>query len=127
MAGGGVKSAREERGLLTFAEKHKLPVMAAFRRHDVFPNDHPLSAGHLGLGMAKEIRETVAQSDLIVACGTRLSEVTTQDYSIITAEKKLLQMHIDVATLGNVYAPDLGIVADLREALEAFTDRKSVV
>lgn len=121
IAGGGVKSARAERALLTFAEKHKLPVMAAFRRHDVFPNDHPLYVGHLGLGMAKEIRETVAQSDLIVACGTRLSEVTTQDYSIITAEKKLLQIDIDVATLGNVYAPDLGIVADLREALEAFT------
>src|SRR5690625_5985735 len=121
MAGGGVKSARAERALLTFAEKHKLPVMAAFRRHDVFPNDHPLYVGHLGLGMAKEIRETVAQSDLIVACGTRLCEVTTQDYSIITAEKKLLQIDIDVASLGNVYAIDLDIVDDLSAALATIT------
>ena len=121
IAGGGVKSAGAERALLRFAEKHELPVMAAFRRHDVFPNDHPLYVGHLGLGIAKEIRETVDQSDLIVACGTRLSEVTTQGYSILMAEKRLLQIDIEVATLGNVYAPDLGIVADLREALQAFT------
>src|SRR5690625_7242629 len=111
MAGGGVKSARAERALLTFAEKHKLPVMAAFRRHDVFRNDHPLYVGHLGLGMAKEIRETVAQSDLIVACGTRLSQVTTQDYSIITAAKELLQSGSDGGRLGDGYARDLGSVA----------------
>lgn len=125
IAGGGVKSSRAESALIRFAEQHKLPVMAAFRRHDVFPNDHHLYVGHLGLGIAKEIRETVEQSDLILALGTRLSEVTTQDYSIITDEKKLIHIDIDVAILGNVYAPDLGIVADLREALQALESTES--
>src|SRR5699024_3875755 len=54
IAGGGVKSSQAEDALVDFAEKYDLPVMAAFRRHDVFPNDHRLYAGHLGLGTHPE-------------------------------------------------------------------------
>src|SRR5699024_5914858 len=50
IAGGGVKNACSEDKLVSFAEKFHIPVMVAFRRHDVFPNDHPLYTGHLGLG-----------------------------------------------------------------------------
>ncbi|MFD1851864.1 thiamine pyrophosphate-dependent enzyme [Oceanobacillus bengalensis] len=117
IAGGGVKSAQAEDRLVTFAEKFQLPVIAAFRRHDVFPNDHPLYVGHLGLGTEKEVLQTVKESDLILALGTRLSEVTTQDYSIITPDKRLIHIDIDFDTIGKVFAPHVGIVADVKEAL----------
>ena len=58
--------------------------------------------------------------DVILALGTRLSEVTTQDYSLITLDKKLIHIDIDFEKLGKVYAPWLGIVADAKEALKAF-------
>ncbi|NCU18457.1 thiamine pyrophosphate-binding protein [Pallidibacillus pasinlerensis] len=117
IAGGGVKQAEAEDLLLSFAEKNNLPVLASFRRHDVFPNHHPQYVGHLGLGTPKDILDTVRQSDLIIALGTRLSEVTTQDYSIIPIEKKLIHIDIDFETIGKVFPPELGIVADLKEAL----------
>lgn len=120
IAGGGVKSSQAEDALVDFAEKYDLPVMAAFRRHDVFPNDHRLYAGHLGLGTHPEELQTVKEADVILAFGTRLSEVTTQDYSIITPDKKLVHVDIEFETIGKVYAPDIGIVADLHEALQAF-------
>src|SRR5690606_22656165 len=94
------------------------------RRHDVFPNNHPLYVGHLGLGTAKEILNTVHEADLIIAMGTRLSEVTTQDYSIINFEKKLIHIDIDFDTLGKVFPPDLGIVADMKEALHLLCELK---
>lgn len=119
IAGGGVKSARAEAALLRFANAYQLPVAVSFRRHDVFPHDHPLFVGHLGLGTAKSILDTVRQADLILAVGTRLSEVTTQDYSIISPEQKLIHVDIDFDTLGKVYSPDIGIVADAKEALTA--------
>ena len=119
IAGGGVKSSQAEDRLIQFAEKFRIPVMAAFRRHDVFPNDHPLYAGHLGLGTNKNVLQTVKEADVIIALGTRLSEVTTQDYTIITPDKKLIHIDIDFDTIGKVYAPDLGIVADVQEALQA--------
>jgi acetolactate synthase I/II/III large subunit len=122
IAGGGIKSAQAEDKLITFAEKFHLPVMVAFRRHDVFPHHHPLFTGHLGLGVHASILETVKQADLIFAIGTRLSEVTTQDYQLITPQQKLIHIDIDFAVLGKVYAPDIGIVADALEALNALMD-----
>ncbi|QST01748.1 acetolactate synthase [Pontibacillus sp. ALD_SL1] len=119
IAGGGVKASGAEEELKRFANRNHIPVMASFRRHDALPNDHPLYLGHLGLGTHKSILETVQQSDVILAFGTRLSEVTTQDYSIITEEKRLVHIDIDYESIGKTYQPDIGIVADLKEGLRA--------
>lgn len=118
IVGGGIKLSEAEKDLILFAEKYSIPVIAAFRRHDVFPNDHPFYAGHLGLGTNKNILQTVAEADVILALGTRLSEVTTQDYQIITPDKILIHIDISDETIGKVYAPDIGIVADAKEALQ---------
>ncbi|WP_188622758.1 thiamine pyrophosphate-binding protein [Caldalkalibacillus thermarum] len=122
IAGGGVIRADAEDALIRFAEKQRIPVMAAFRRHDVFPNDHELYAGHLGLGTPAVILQGVKEADLIIAVGTKLSEVTTQDYSLISPEQQLIHVDISAETLGKVYPPDLGIVADAGEALHAFLE-----
>ncbi|WP_149474854.1 thiamine pyrophosphate-dependent enzyme [Oceanobacillus polygoni] len=122
IAGGGVKSAEAEELLIGFAEKNKLPVLAAFRRHDVFPNRHKYYAGHLGLGTPIEVLETVREADVILALGTRLSEVTTQDYTIISSSQKLIHIDIDYDTIGKVYAPEIGIVADAKEALSLLNE-----
>ncbi|QZT35330.1 thiamine pyrophosphate-binding protein [Caldalkalibacillus thermarum TA2.A1] len=122
IAGGGVIRADAEDALIRFAEKQRIPVMAAFRRHDVFPNDHELYAGHLGLGTPAVILQGVKKADLIIAVGTKLSEVTTQDYSLISPEQQLIHVDISAETLGKVYPPDLGIVADAGEALHAFLE-----
>lgn len=124
LAGGGVIAANGEQALRKLAEKFEIPVMASFRRHDVFPNDHALYVGHSGLGTFAPILDTLRQADLVLAIGTRLSEVTTQDYSILKPEQKLVHIDIDEETLGKVYSPHVGIVADAREALEELLDMK---
>lgn len=125
IAGGGVKSSQAEEGFVQFAEKHQIPVAVAFRRHDVFPNDHPLYVGHLGLGVSKNVLQTVEEADVVIALGTRLSEVTTQDYRIITYDKKLIHIDIDFNTIGKVYAPEVGIVADITETVKGLKDIKT--
>ncbi|WP_181348169.1 thiamine pyrophosphate-dependent enzyme [Thalassobacillus sp. CUG 92003] len=117
IAGGGVKSSGAEEALLQFAEKYTIPVMAAFRRHDVFPNHHPLYLGHLGLGTHANVLGSVQESDTVIAIGTRLSEVTTQDYSILSKDQALIHIDIDDQTLGTVFSPDVGVVADAAEGL----------
>lgn len=124
IAGGGVKLASAEEALLSFAEKNHLPVMASFRRHDVFPNDHPLYVGHLGLGTNKEVLRTVAEADVILAIGTRLSEVTTQDYQLITRDHRLIHIDISFDTVGKVFVPELAVISDAKEALERLIDVK---
>ncbi|WP_239587093.1 thiamine pyrophosphate-dependent enzyme [Bacillus ectoiniformans] len=119
IAGGGVKSANAEHELKAFSEKYSLSVIAAFRRHDVFPNHHPLYVGHLGLGTNKEVIQTVQEADVILAIGTRLSEVTTQDYSLPTKDQILIHVEIEPSVLGKSAVPDVGIIADAKQALLA--------
>ncbi|WP_425307000.1 thiamine pyrophosphate-dependent enzyme [Halobacillus kuroshimensis] len=118
IAGGGIKRAGAEQELVSFAERFSLPVVTAFRRHDSFPNDHRLYAGHLGLGTDAEILETVRQADTIVAVGTRLSEITTQDYKLLTPDHKVIHIDIDEQTIGSVHPPFLGVAADARQTLK---------
>ncbi|MCX8002574.1 MAG: thiamine pyrophosphate-binding protein [Anoxybacillus mongoliensis] len=117
IAGGGVIRSKATDVLRLFAEKWSLPVMASFRRHDVFPNDHFLYVGHLGLGTHRAIIETVEQADVVLAIGTRLSEVTTQDYRLLSTQQ-LIHIDIDYDVIGVTYSPHIGIVSDAKEALK---------
>ncbi|KJE28893.1 thiamine pyrophosphate enzyme, central domain protein [Geobacillus kaustophilus] len=122
IAGGGVKLSGAEQLLRLWAEKYALPVMAAFRRHDVFPHNHPCYVGHLGLGAPKAIIETAEQADVVMALGTRLSEVTTQDYRLFSPNQTLIHIDIDSDGFGKVYEPDIAVWADCREALSRLLD-----
>lgn len=124
IVGGGIKSAQAEEILITFAEKYSLPVLVAFRRHDAFPHQHPLFIGHLGLSVSKHIEETLQEADTIIALGTRLSEVTTKDYTLLKDHHRLIHIDISENTLGKVYSPQIGIVADAKEAIQSFIDLK---
>ncbi|ACJ33615.1 thiamine pyrophosphate-binding protein [Anoxybacillus flavithermus] len=116
IAGGGIIWSKAIDVLRLFAEKWSLPVMSSFRRHDVFPNDHPLYVGHLGLGTQRAIIETVEQADVVLAIGTRLSEVTTQDYKLLSTQQ-LIHIDIDYDVIGVTYSPHIGVVSDAKEAL----------
>jgi acetolactate synthase-1/2/3 large subunit len=119
IAGGGVKLSDGEEALQSFIEKTNIPVVASFRRHDVLSNDHPMYCGQLGLGTPPSQIETVRQADVILAVGTRLSEVTTQDYSLINPEQTLIHLDIEANVLGKVYPPALGLVADAKTAFDS--------
>ncbi|KIL76303.1 thiamine pyrophosphate-dependent enzyme [Bacillus badius] len=119
IAGGGVIRANAEKELLSFAEAAGIPVMASFRRHDVFPNHHPLYAGHLGLGTPLPIIETAKQADVILTIGSRLSEITSQDYSLFNKEQQLIHIDISEETIGKTFIPAVGMLADAKEALDA--------
>lgn len=125
IAGGGIKLSNAEGVLKSFAEQTDIPIMAAFRRQDVINNEHKNYCGHLGMGVPDAQIQTIKQADVVIAIGTRLSEVTTQDYSLLTDRQTLVHIDIEAAILGNVYPPDAGIVADAKEALEKLLQQTS--
>src|SRR5699024_4636669 len=89
-----------------------------FRRFHAFPNSHPNYIGALGLGARRALSEYIQDSDLILALGTKFSQMTTDDYSLITEQKSRL-IHVDISqdVLGRVYTPSLPIVSDVKEFL----------
>lgn len=119
IAGAGVRLSGAEDRLREFAERWGVPVVAAWRRHDVFPAGHPLYAGHLQLGGHPDIVATVREADVLLAFGTRLGEITSQRYTAVTPAHRIVQVDIEPAMIGKSHPVELGVVADLGEALDA--------
>jgi acetolactate synthase-1/2/3 large subunit len=104
-----------------FAERIGLPVAAAFRRQDAFPNLSPVYAGNLGYGPNPKLVQRVKEADLLLVVGARLGEATTDGYTLVTPDhpdQLLVHVHPDPEELGRVYRTDLPICADMREFAE---------
>src|SRR5690625_84314 len=113
IAGGGVnlsKGATEN--LVKVSEALNIPVATAFRRFHAFPNTHPNYAGTLGLGAMEGLTEYIQESDLVLALGTKFSQMTTSDYTLLNEKSELIHVDISSDMLGRAYKPTLPIVAD---------------
>lgn len=121
IAGGGAQRARDS--LLGFAERFGAGVYASFRRQDVFPNDHPHYCGHLTLGTPPETLQALRDADVVVVVGARLSEVTTQGYTLPAAGQRVVQIDIDPRSVGAVSTVEIGAVADAATALDDLVAR----
>lgn len=117
LAGGGVLRAGGTPELIALAELSGAPVYAAFRRFDVFPNSHPLFAGSLGLGTIAPVTELLKEADLVLAVGTRFSEITTQGYTLPRPGTDVIQIDASPEVIGAIMPVSVGMVADARLAL----------
>lgn len=115
IAGEGTSHARE--ALISFAEAFGTGVYAAFRRQDVFPNEHPLYLGHLTLGTPPETLRALEDADLVFVAGSRLDEVTTQSYVFPRPDQRVIQVDRDPDVVGATVPVEHGVVADVRTAL----------
>jgi acetolactate synthase-1/2/3 large subunit len=122
MAGGiGLGTPRGRKALLAASEAHHVPVVLTFKRQDYFPNTHPHYAGHLGFKIPKPAVERYQAADLIVAVGTRLTEATTQGYTLPAApvpRQALVHIHDDPRQIGRNYSAAKSLVADPVAVLE---------
>lgn len=120
IAGGGVRYSGAEEALAAFSAATGIPVAETSAGKGVMPAG-PLNLGGIGVNGTAAARAIAEQADLVITCGTRLTDFTTASHSLFK--------HRHVRFLGiNVAASDaykLGatpLVADARLALEALTE-----
>ena len=119
IAGGGGWTPQAAQALQRFAENWRLPVGNAFRYQDTFDNHHPLYAGDVGIAINPKLAQRVKESDLIIAIGPRLGEMTTGGYTLLEAPKArqtLVHIHASAEELNRVYQADLAINAGMSAA-----------
>jgi len=108
--------------LQAFAQANDIPVAAAFRRQDLFDNCAPNYIGQIGLGISPKLAEYVREADLVIAVGTRLSEVTSGGYTLVQSpvpKQTLVHVHADANELGRVYQATLPINSGMRNFAQA--------
>jgi acetolactate synthase I/II/III large subunit len=124
LVGTGVDWSGAQREVQELAELLSLPVAASYTAKGVFPENHPLALGCLGVGGRPYAREFFLKSDLILALGTTFSEGTTLGFGhrTIPDQTKIIQIDIDPDELGRNYPTQLSVQADVKAALRAIID-----
>ena len=116
IVGGGGWTPEACADIQAFAEAAGVPVGAAFRRQDIVDNDSPVYVGDVGIGINPALAARLRGSDLILAVGPRLGEITTNSYTLPAAPKPpqtLVHVFPGAEELGRVYRADLPIQTSL--------------
>jgi acetolactate synthase-1/2/3 large subunit len=114
MVGGGGWTTDAVRDLRIFVEATGLPVGASFRSKDLFDNLHSQYAGDVGIAPNPKLAERIRTSDLVIAFGPRLGEMTTSGYTLLEAplaRQPLIHIHSGAEEIARVYTPMLGVAA----------------
>jgi acetolactate synthase-1/2/3 large subunit len=97
-----------------FAARFGIPVATSFRRAHHCDPLHPNYAGDLGLACNPRLVARVKASDLVIAAGARLNELTSQGYTLFdipVPQMTLVHAYPGAEELGRVYRPHLAIHA----------------
>ena len=118
LVGGGPWDQAAATAFTDWALDCGLPVGATFRRQDVVDNTCPAYAGDVGIGINPRLAQRIRDCDLLIAVGTRLTEIETQGYTLPAppvAPQPLVHVHPDPAELGRVYQPTLAVLSGVAE------------
>ncbi|GGE33179.1 thiamine pyrophosphate protein [Marinicauda pacifica] len=119
LLGGGGWDAAAVNDARLFAERNGLPVGCTFRAKDYYDNTRPNYAGDVGIAPNPKLAARVRDSDLVIALGPRLGEMTTSGYTLFEApvpRQSLIHIHPGAEELGRVFQPALAVNASIGEA-----------
>ncbi len=83
VAGGGVHYSEATEAVAEFASRHGIPVAETQAGKGTLAFDHPANAGGLGVTGSAAANRLLAESDLVLALGTRLQDFTTGSGKLI--------------------------------------------
>ncbi len=121
VAGAGVAVSGARRELRLLAERIGARVVTTPTAKGVFPEDHPLSFGVVGLAGHAAARDLVLESgvDVLMCVGTSLNERATYNWDErVRPSGALIQVDIDPDRLGNSFPIDIPVVGDAKTVMK---------
>lgn len=101
------------------AEYLTAPVAVSYLHNDAFYAGHPLWVGPIGYMGSKAAMHSLAEADVILAIGTRLSVFGTlpqYDINYFPENAKIIQIDINPRHIARTHPIEVGIIGDAREA-----------
>lgn len=123
LVGSGVREHGAPERLITVAERLGCPVATTPKGKGVFPENHRLSLGVLGLGGHPSTRDYLKKGcDVLVAIGTSLGDLSTDGFTPLLQTATFVHVDIDARQVGKSYSPTHAIVASAADFLGALAD-----
>lgn len=119
--GGGIVLAGAAGELQAFVDHLNIPVAHSLMGKGALPDDHPFTLGMTGFWGTQFINDACRQADIILGLGTRFKEADSSswypEYTFGIPPTKLIQIDIEPSEIGRNYPVEIGVVADLKQAL----------
>lgn len=126
LLGGGALRAKVADKVKKLAESWGAAVITTLSGKSAFYENHPQYCFHTGSKGTPIGIKVCREADVILALGTRFADETTCSYrkgiSFNFPETKLIHIDIDAGEIGKNYTADIGIIADLNDALDKLND-----
>jgi acetolactate synthase I/II/III large subunit len=125
VAGNGVRIAYAYAELQALAELIAAPVATTASGKGTFPETHPLALGVCGNFGQPTANATIAESDLVLAIGSRLGPADTANENpqlIDPTRQTLLQIDVEPKNASWAFPCDVAIVGDAALALTQLVD-----
>lgn len=120
-AGGGIILADASKELRQLVDLLKIPVAYTLMGKGAVSDEHPLTLGMTGFWGTKFINDMCLHADVILALGTSFGEADSSswepEYTFNIPKTKLIHIDIDPNEIGRNYPAEIGVVADLKQAL----------
>ncbi len=122
VAGGGVHYSLAESELVKLAAKFNIPIVETMAGKASVSWSNPLLVGPLGVTGSDPVNTLIAESDLIIAIGTRLQDFTTGSWTLF-GEKTIIA--INTARFDASKRRAVAVVGDAREVISELTSSLS--
>lgn len=119
--GGGVLLAGAAAELQALVDHLSIPVAHSLMGKGALPDDHPFTLGMTGFWGTQYINDSCRNADLILGLGSRFKEADASswypEFTFNIPNTRLIQIDIDPSEIGRNYPVEIGVVADLKQAL----------
>lgn len=123
--GGGARYSGASRALTDLAEQCHIPLVETQAGKGVVAGDHPWNLGAVGVTGTQVANRIVAQADLILAVGTRLTDFTTASHTAVSPEAQWIGLNCNRQDAYKMGA--LAAVADVRAGLIQWVDALAAI
>ena len=117
LAGQGTMISRADQELMELATKLNCPVTSTLLGKGVFPENHDLSLGMLGMHGTAYANKAMVECDLLLNVGSRFDDRIIGQPDKFCADAKIIHIDIDPAEMDKMIVPDIQIVGDAKAAL----------
>ncbi|MFK8033559.1 MAG: 3D-(3,5/4)-trihydroxycyclohexane-1,2-dione acylhydrolase (decyclizing) [Hyphomicrobiales bacterium] len=120
IAGGGVQYSGAEAELISFAEKHNIPVVETIAGRANMLFEHRLNCGPIGVTGSNSANALAEKADVVFAVGTRLQDFTTGSWTVFSHDARIVSLNVGRHDANkHLSAP---IVGDAKLGLQAITE-----